>query len=173
MATSTHREEHSKPATSILTVALILLITIPSIENAEAQRIEVSGDDMIFDVLGDETCAPTGPPRRIHQQVHANGYTVEVWCEGGQFRLKIIKPDGTVGYAGKCPFPFGQNALLKKVSGTVIVETSNSTVVDWSGATLPSLFGSRITPPRLALQASINATTYSGFTIRVLTISQG
>ena len=67
-----------------------------------------------------------------------DGTKVELWCKAGtpanpdttpptpataaQFVMKITKPDGTVGYSGKCAYTYGKNSWSKTWRGTVVLD---------------------------------------------------
>lgn len=90
------------------------------------------------------TCLPGENGILIHAQKHGDGSRIEIVCDGGQYRMKYIKPDGTSVYVGKCPFPLGRNSPAKKLNWTMVINDSgvfitNSTIEKtfWFSADAP------------------------------------
>lgn len=71
-------------------------------------------------------CLPTTNGIIIHAQTHLDGSRIEIVCDGGQYRMKYIKPDGTTVYVGKCPFARGNNIASKKITATYVQNQSGT-----------------------------------------------
>lgn len=85
----------------------------------------VTGDTIVPIPLT-RPCFPTTNGIVIHAQTHVDGSRVEVVCDGGQYRMKYIKRDGTTVFVGKCPFARGRNEVYKKLTATIVTNQSGT-----------------------------------------------
>lgn len=60
-------------------------------------------------------CNPKDNGILIRTETDSKGNKLEIWCNNGQYQLKLTKSDGTVIYLGKCVFPVAFNTAKKQV----------------------------------------------------------
>lgn len=110
-------------------LGIIFLIIIAFIMPALADTV-IPNSDILVRMPLNRPCYPTDNGILIHSQNHSDGSKVEIVCDGGQYRMKYIKSDGTTVYVGKCPFPLGRNGPYKKLRGTIIRNASGTFITN-------------------------------------------
>lgn len=67
-------------------------------------------------------CSSGVTGRLDYTETDKKGNRLEIWCNGSyqssSYQMSFYKADGSGGYVGRCPFPWGYNVIFKKVNGT-------------------------------------------------------
>ena len=84
-----------------------------------ALYVQIAASEEVIKYITLPPCPPSVTGRLDYTEIDKKGNKLEIWCNGA-YQMNFSKADGSGGYVGKCPFPWGQNGVAKKVNATLV-----------------------------------------------------